>query len=601
MFQRLKGAILSTIDSEPTLPKQKYKYTRPLFLGLESDDELQVSSDTIIRPILVPRDLNKLKWNSGYAEAINAGKSARNEDQAALYSSTLRVRFNKKIILQKLMDMDPFLHHYFSKSSKPTTLPRMKSEDVSRLRSLNESPSTNNTNNTNIAAEQRNSETKTLPLNNSNTLNPLNNQQPDDLLSPSTPIPMNPSHFDTPTASSEPVANLNRSRSFKEISNSSRGLEKSQSFSSFLNSSRECDEMKEGTLPFHYFACFDGHAGSDVSVACSHQLHNIIAYKLQSIADLLIEFGIESPLNQRVERQKSDDNKSLHTNRVKYNKSHLNTTSQPSVFDYALNDSANLFEYMTKVEANSNKRENGHMNGGLEEEDDVDSVNSSSSQLSSFNFKPSRKKLITVDSLIIGALESAFLELDQIIANDKKNYKMYGGCTALVSLFILGKLYVANAGDSRGIIVKDNQVIPMSFDFTPESERERIKYLGLLKPELLGNEFTALEFIRRPTRKDLGKKLLCRDGCMSGWIYKVVTTDDLKYPLVFGDGKRSRVLATIGVTRGFGDHELRANSSSEIYIKPFLSPEPEVRIINLEKDDTLTDDDVLIIDRKSVV
>lgn len=56
----------------------------------------------------------------------------------------------------------------------------------------------------------------------------------------------------------------------------------------------------------------------------------------------------------------------------------------------------------------------------------------------------------------------------------------------------------------RGIIVKNNQVIPMSMDFTPESERERIKYLGLLKPELLGNEFTALEFIRRPTRKDLG-------------------------------------------------------------------------------------------------
>lgn len=90
----------------------------------------------------------------------------------------------------------------------------------------------------------------------------------------------------------------------------------------------------------------------------------------------------------------------------------------------------------------------------------------------------------------------------------------------------------------RGIIAKDNQVIPMSFDFTPESERERIKYLGLLKPELLGNEFTALEFIRRPTRKDLGKKILCRDGFMSGWVYKVVTNDDLKYPLVFGDGKR---------------------------------------------------------------
>lgn len=48
--------------------KQKYRYSRPAFIGLESEDELIVSSDTIIRPILVPRDLNKLKWNSGYAE-----------------------------------------------------------------------------------------------------------------------------------------------------------------------------------------------------------------------------------------------------------------------------------------------------------------------------------------------------------------------------------------------------------------------------------------------------------------------------------------------------------------------------------------------------
>ena len=35
------------------------------------------------------------------------------------------------------------------------------------------------------------------------------------------------------------------------------------------------------------------------------------------------------------------------------------------------------------------------------------------------------------------------------------------------------------------------------------------------------------------------------------------------------------MLATIGVTRGFGDHDLRAQMSS-IRIKPFLSPEPEV-------------------------
>lgn len=53
-------------------------------------------------------------------------------------------------------------------------------------------------------------------------------------------------------------------------------------------------------------------------------------------------------------------------------------------------------------------------------------------------------------------------------------------------------------------------------------------------------------------------------------------------------------MATIGVTRGFGDHELRAQSS-DVFIKPFLTPEPEIRIINLEKDDTLTENDVLLL------
>ena len=85
---------------------------------------------------------------------------------------------------------------------------------------------------------------------------------------------------------------------------------------------------------------------------------------------------------------------------------------------------------------------------------------------------------------------------------------------------------------------KNSQVIPMSFDFTPESERERVKYLGLLKPELLGSDFTHLEFVRRPARRDLGKKLLCRDAYMTGWTYKTVTVEDLRFPLVYGEGKR---------------------------------------------------------------
>lgn len=41
---------------------------------------------------------------------------------------------------------------------------------------------------------------------------------------------------------------------------------------------------------------------------------------------------------------------------------------------------------------------------------------------------------------------------------------------------------------------------------------------------------------------------------------------------------QARVMATIGVTRGLGDHDLKVHDSN-IYIKPFLSSIPEVSAI----------------------
>jgi hypothetical protein len=40
---------------------------------------------------MVPRDVTVLPWYTGYAEAINAGKSLRNEDQAAFHRGVLRM------------------------------------------------------------------------------------------------------------------------------------------------------------------------------------------------------------------------------------------------------------------------------------------------------------------------------------------------------------------------------------------------------------------------------------------------------------------------------------------------------------------------------
>lgn len=345
----------------------KYGYQRPIFLQLFTDDEIQVTADHLVRPIMVPRDIHILPWFTGYAEAINAGKSLRNEDQAVFHRGVLRTR-----------------------------------------------------------------------------------------------------DAESPLSESE----------------------------------------VSWEIPYIYFGTFDGHAGAGCAVAAANELHQVVHKKLMAILSHLV------PGNR------------------------------------------------------------GQTGGG------------------GVIWFPNRD--ISTESLIVGALESAFWDMDASIGEDKKRYKMQGGCTALVSLFILGKLYVANAGDSRAVLCRKGSAYPMSNDFTPVSERQRLQLLGYHKPHLLGNEYTRLDFSRRPMRKDVGTLMLYRDAHMTGWTYKEIGPEDLKFPMVYGEGKRSRLLATIGVTRGFGDHDLRAQSQNgPIYIKPFLSPQPEVRVLDIENEN-IGESDVLV-------
>ena len=54
-----------------------------------------------------------------------------------------------------------------------------------------------------------------------------------------------------------------------------------------------------------------------------------------------------------------------------------------------------------------------------------------------------------------------------------------------------------------------------------------------------------------------------------------MTVEDLRFPMIMGEGRRARLLATIGLTRGLGDHNLKVFDSA-IRIKPFLSCIPAV-------------------------
>lgn len=170
-------------------------------------------------------------------------------------------------------------------------------------------------------------------------------------------------------------------------------------------------------------------------------------------------------------------------------------------------------------------------------------------------------------------------------------FRISGGSCVLVALVIFGKLYVANAGDSRAGLYhpKEPKLVEMSFDFTPESDRQRIQWVAYQRPDLLRHPVTKEKLYnrhvlaRKVTREDIGKTVMYRDFYMTGWSARDVTLDDVKLePIISGRGKLCRLMATMGVARGVGDHGLVVKSSC-INCKEFLTCQPEIRIFDLDK------------------
>ncbi|MGH0183180.1 UNVERIFIED_CONTAM: hypothetical protein FKN15_011679 [Acipenser sinensis] len=225
------------------------------------------------------------------------------------------------------------------------------------------------------------------------------------------------------------------------------------------------EDEANGVL-FHFWALFDGHAGTGAAIMASKLLHVHICDQLQEIVELL-----------------------------------LNPTVAPSII---------LGEEARPLTSEPRKASSPEEGGGAQ-------------PVERFH----QEKAVSLESLVIGAIENAF------------------------------------------------------------------KQMGFLKPELLGNEFTHIEFPRRIQHKELGKKMLFRDHTMTGWSYKTIEEEDLKFPLIYGEGKRARLMATIGVTRGLGDHDLKVYSSN-IHIKPFLSCCPEVQVYDVTQYQH-SPDDVLVL------
>ncbi|KFH43900.1 Protein phosphatase 2C-like protein [Hapsidospora chrysogenum ATCC 11550] len=77
-------------------------------------------------------------------------------------------------------------------------------------------------------------------------------------------------------------------------------------------------------------------------------------------------------------------------------------------------------------------------------------------------------------------LKDGFLATDRAILKDPKYEEEVSGCTACVSLIAGNKVYVANAGDSRGVLGIKGRALPLSEDHKPqlETEKNRITAAG---------------------------------------------------------------------------------------------------------------------------
>ena len=68
------------------------------------------------------------------------------------------------------------------------------------------------------------------------------------------------------------------------------------------------------------------------------------------------------------------------------------------------------------------------------------------------------------------ALRKAFLKLDADVG--KQTYAVDTGTTACVVLVTPQMIYCSNAGDSRGVLSRDNKAVPLSEDHKPDNMDE---------------------------------------------------------------------------------------------------------------------------------
>eukprot|EP00511_Aplanochytrium_stocchinoi_P006545 CAMPEP_0204829486 /NCGR_PEP_ID=MMETSP1346-20131115/7682_1 /ASSEMBLY_ACC=CAM_ASM_000771 /TAXON_ID=215587 /ORGANISM="Aplanochytrium stocchinoi, Strain GSBS06" /LENGTH=432 /DNA_ID=CAMNT_0051959321 /DNA_START=244 /DNA_END=1542 /DNA_ORIENTATION=+ len=128
------------------------------------------------------------------------------------------------------------------------------------------------------------------------------------------------------------------------------------------------------------------------------------------------------------------------------------------------------------------KRRNSQEDEHFEDDDDDPKKNISNSvkkQLEAAEAKGTLSKGEALD-LMLKMLKLKRMENDQKEGNETPTFLTDAGCTAIAALLLEKYLYVANAGDSRGVLCCDGKAVPLSEDHKPNDQQElnRIEAAG---------------------------------------------------------------------------------------------------------------------------
>ena len=253
-----------------------------------------------------------------------------------------------------------------------------------------------------------------------------------------------------------------------------------------------------GLPSWSFFAVFDGHAGSTVSKFSSEELLSSI---LHADPDIFTELGhlySSYSTHNNQSNLSSNNNNNNSNNKIKNSNSTTKLNNSSSNLNDSLNNLTNNHSTTTDTNAilnNSTKNETNTTNSTLEtpeipltpketiENEHLSNTNTTDSESKTNKTTKILEAYTTaLDARLKEAIRKGFLELDERIRErpefDRGEDK--SGSTAVACLISPTHVYLINCGDSRAILISNNQVTLNTLDHKPvnPNERERIQNAG---------------------------------------------------------------------------------------------------------------------------